>query len=92
MLGRGDRDRDFDLPRGPASRDREEGAGGFERRERFGGPRHERFAPRAPVELPTQPPFTAHIANLSFEANEDDLADFFHQMKVNRYKITLTAK
>lgn len=69
--------RDMDLPSGPAR-----GGDRFERRERFTSPRPERFAPRAPVELPTEPPFTAHIANLSFDANEDDLADFFGQMKV----------
>ncbi|KAI9488317.1 hypothetical protein BDB00DRAFT_791961 [Zychaea mexicana] len=82
---RGDRfarDRGFDLPRGPAG-----GDGGFERRDRFSAPRPDRFAPRAPVELPTEPPFTAHIANLSFEANEDDLADFFGQMKIASIRI-----
>ncbi|KAI8147302.1 hypothetical protein BJV82DRAFT_595032 [Fennellomyces sp. T-0311] len=78
----GGRDRDFDLPRGPA-RDH----GGFERRDRFAAPRQDRYAPRAPVELPTEPPFTAHIANLSFDANEDDLADFFGQMKIASIRI-----
>ncbi|CDS03401.1 hypothetical protein LRAMOSA00803 [Lichtheimia ramosa] len=73
--------RDMDLPSGPARGER------FERRERFTSPRPERFAPRAPVELPTEPPFTAHIANLSFDANEDDLADFFGQMKIANIRI-----
>lgn len=68
IIGRGD-----DLPRGPA---RDEGR--FERRP----PPPSRFTQRAPVDLPTQPPFTAHIANLSFDANEDDLADFFRGLKV----------
>ncbi|KAJ2962510.1 hypothetical protein NQZ79_g2372 [Umbelopsis isabellina] len=52
------------------------------------GPRRDddrpRFASRPPAELPTEPPFTAHIANLSFDAVEDDLADFFKDMKVDR--------
>ncbi|KAG2218588.1 hypothetical protein INT45_013642 [Circinella minor] len=80
------RDRgDFDLPRGPARGGEREG--GFERRDRFSAPRPDRFAARAPVELPTEPPFTAHIANLSFDANEDDLADFFGQMKIANIRI-----
>jgi translation initiation factor 4B len=41
-----------------------------------------RYASRPPAELPTEPPFTAHIANLSFDATEEDLADFFKDMKV----------
>ncbi|KAG2172264.1 hypothetical protein INT43_004805 [Umbelopsis isabellina] len=49
------------------------------------GPRRDddrpRFASRPPADLPTEPPFTAHIANLSFDAVEDDLADFFKDMK-----------
>jgi hypothetical protein len=52
-----------------------------------GGPRRDddrpRYASRPPAELPTEPPFTAHIANLSFDAVEEDLADFFKDMKVN---------
>ncbi|ORY98094.1 hypothetical protein BCR43DRAFT_490865 [Syncephalastrum racemosum] len=75
-----DRERDFDRGR---SGDR----GGFERRDRFTSPRSERFAPRAPVELPTEPPFTCHVANLSFDANEDDLADFFAQTKIANIRI-----
>lgn len=51
-----------------------------------GGPRRDddrpRYASRPPAELPTEPPFTAHIANLSFDAVEEDLADFFKDMKV----------
>ncbi|KAI9268029.1 hypothetical protein BDA99DRAFT_504673 [Phascolomyces articulosus] len=82
------RDRDFELPRGPArGGDRGGSEGGFERRERFSAPRPDRFTARAPVELPTEPPFTAHIANLSFDANEDDLADFFGQMKIANIRI-----
>lgn len=41
-----------------------------------------RYASRPPAELPTEPPFTAHIANLSFDATEEDLADFFKDTKV----------
>ena len=76
--------------------DRREGGGGFERREggferreggferREGG--YER-SPRAPVDLPTQPPYTAHIANLSFESTEDDLSDLFSNLKINKIRL-----
>ncbi|GAA5808440.1 hypothetical protein MFLAVUS_001831 [Mucor flavus] len=65
---------------------REGGFGGGERRE--GGFERERsFAPRAPVELPTQPPYTAHIANLSFDSSEDDLTDLFAGLSVNKMRL-----
>ncbi|KAI8093041.1 uncharacterized protein BX664DRAFT_384525 [Halteromyces radiatus] len=61
--------------------------GGF--REREGGfrERERSFPPRAPAVLPTDPPFTAHIANLSFDVTEDDLADFFSNMKIVHLRI-----
>ncbi|KAG0176997.1 hypothetical protein DFQ28_007265 [Apophysomyces sp. BC1034] len=78
-----DRDNDFEpLPRGPA-RDRD--GGHFENQDRFGS--RDRFASRAPVELPTEPPFTAHVANLSFDATEDDLASLFAPMNVVSIRI-----
>lgn len=49
---------------------------GYESRERS-------FTPRGPVELPTEPPFTVHVASLSFDAIEDDLASLFNGLKVN---------
>ncbi|CAO3689283.1 unnamed protein product [Umbelopsis ramanniana] len=56
-----------------------------------GGPRRDddrpRYASRPPAELPTEPPFTAHIANLSFDAVEDDLADFFKDMKIANIRV-----
>jgi translation initiation factor 4B len=76
----GDRDRG---DRGSFSDRGGRGGGGFgrfnDRSERGGFEPRER---RPPAELPTQPPFTAHIANLSFDSNEDDLADIFSNMKV----------
>jgi len=56
-----------------------------ENRENFNGrPRgeHQNYRrnerpPREPVPLPTQPPFTAFIGNLSFEVREDNLFNFF---------------
>ncbi|KAI9028984.1 hypothetical protein CLU79DRAFT_696544, partial [Phycomyces nitens] len=55
--------------------------------DRFSSSRPGGFTPRAPVELPTVPPFTAHIANLSFEAGEDDLSDFFGKLKISNIRI-----
>ncbi|KAI8331349.1 hypothetical protein BC941DRAFT_438930 [Chlamydoabsidia padenii] len=86
-----------DLPRGPARNngdrygdreDRHQGGfrdGGF--REQRGGDRERSFPPRGPVVLPTEPPFTAHIANLSFDVNDDDLVEFFSGLKVNHFRI-----
>lgn len=76
--------------------DRREGGFGGDRREGgFGGDRREggfeqrerSFAPRAPVELPTQPPYTAHIANLSFDSSEDDLTDLFAGLAVSKMRL-----
>ncbi|KAH8553651.1 hypothetical protein BGW37DRAFT_518592 [Umbelopsis sp. PMI_123] len=56
------------------------------------GPRRDedsrpRYSSRPPAELPTEPPFTAHIANLSFDAVEEDLADFFKDMKIANIRV-----
>ncbi|KAF9162998.1 hypothetical protein DFQ26_003059 [Actinomortierella ambigua] len=50
------------------------GAGGFERRDRE---RDEPRFSRAPVDLPTRPPYTAHIGNLPFDVAEADIEEFF---------------
>ncbi|KAL1916767.1 uncharacterized protein VTP21DRAFT_5471 [Calcarisporiella thermophila] len=64
--GFGDRERD----RGFDRHDRRDDDR-FERRERH--PRGE----RAPVALPTKPPFTAHIGNLPLDVTDEDVAEFF---------------
>ncbi|EKV16145.1 Translation initiation factor 4B [Penicillium digitatum Pd1] len=46
------------------------GSGGFER-ERGG------YAVREPLDLPTQPPYTCHVGNLSFESTDADISEFF---------------
>ncbi|ORE04960.1 RNA-binding domain-containing protein [Rhizopus microsporus var. microsporus] len=71
-------DKGFGGPRGFGGR-----RGSVERHERRGFEQRERqFTPRAPVELPTKPPYTAHIASLSFDATEDDLAGLFADLKI----------
>lgn len=33
--------------------------------------------------VPTQPPFTAFVGNLSYDVNEESLASFFNTLKVS---------
>jgi translation initiation factor 4B len=40
-------------------------------------------APRAEVPMPTAPPYTAYIGNLTFETVELDIEEFFHGMPVS---------
>lgn len=37
--------------------------------------------------LPTAPPFTAHLANLSFDATQEDIGDFFRDCQVTNVRI-----
>ncbi|KAI7864685.1 hypothetical protein BDF14DRAFT_1832697 [Spinellus fusiger] len=77
-----DRERDFE------SSHRGGGEGGDRFGSRFGNDRGASgYTPRAPVALPTSAPFTAHIANLSFDASEDDLSNFFGKMKIANIRI-----
>lgn len=39
--------------------------------------REPRYPPRAPVDLPTRPPFTLHLGNLAFDISEREIEDFF---------------
>ncbi|KAJ5239272.1 hypothetical protein N7468_003891 [Penicillium chermesinum] len=55
--------------------------GGFERETRGG------YAVREPLDLPTEPPFTAHVGNLSFEATADDISDLFAGCGVTNVRI-----
>lgn len=40
-------------------------------------------APRTEVPMPTAPPYTAYIGNLTFETVELDIEEFFHGMPVS---------
>ena len=46
-------------------------------------PRESRFSPRTPQELPTSPPYTAHLGNLPFDLTEEQVKKFFFESKVN---------
>ncbi|KAL4889498.1 translation initiation factor 4B [Aspergillus ambiguus] len=45
------------------------------------------FAMREPLPLPTEPPFTAHVGNLSFDATSADISDLFADCGVTNVRI-----
>lgn len=45
------------------------------------------YAVREPIALPTEPPYTAHVGNLSFEATADDISDLFAGCGVTNVRI-----
>ncbi|RMZ87922.1 hypothetical protein DV736_g4851, partial [Chaetothyriales sp. CBS 134916] len=49
--------------------------------------RRDTFTPREQLPLPTQPPFTAHLANLSFDATNADIEQFFQDCSVTNVRI-----
>ncbi|KAK4924004.1 Eukaryotic translation initiation factor 4B, partial [Elasticomyces elasticus] len=52
--------------------------GGYERRE---------YSVREQLPLPSAPPYTAHLANLSFEVSHGDVQDFFQGCEVTNVRI-----
>ncbi|PYI21050.1 translation initiation factor 4B [Aspergillus violaceofuscus CBS 115571] len=54
---------------------------GFGERERGG------YAVREPLPLPTQPPYTAHVGNLSFDAASADISDLFAECGVTNVRV-----
>ncbi|KAL1637048.1 Eukaryotic translation initiation factor 4B [Diplodia intermedia] len=56
--------------------------GGFER-----GPDRGGFATREELPLPSKPPYTAHLGNLSFDATEGDIQDFFMDCDVTSVRV-----
>ncbi|KAJ7650594.1 hypothetical protein FB45DRAFT_986533 [Roridomyces roridus] len=80
------------LPSAPAVRSEEEQARGndrYGRRDDFLSTRPDRVQgpPREDLPLPTQPPYTAFIGNLSFDLTESELQDFFASSKTKSIKI-----
>lgn len=45
------------------------------------------YPPREELPLPTKPPFIAFVGNLSFDAYEDTIAEFFAPIAVKEVKI-----
>jgi translation initiation factor 4B len=46
-----------------------------------------RFSDREPLPLPTKPPFTAHLGNLTYETTTSDIEDFFKDCQVTNVRI-----
>ncbi|KAF9299736.1 hypothetical protein BGZ74_008688 [Mortierella antarctica] len=53
----------------------------------FGDREEPRFQPRAPVDLPTRPPYTIHLGNLPFDATESDIQGFFMASQITSIRI-----
>jgi translation initiation factor 4B len=49
--------------------------------------RRDGYPPREQLPLPTQPPYTAHIGNMSFDATQGDVSDFFRDCEVTNVRI-----
>lgn len=47
----------------------------------------EGFSRRPDLPLPTKPPFTAHVGNLAFDANEDDISNYFAQCDISNVRL-----
>jgi translation initiation factor 4B len=45
------------------------------------------YAVREQLPLPSKPPYTAHLGNLSFDATEGDITDFFADCAVTNVRI-----
>ena len=50
----------------------------------------DRFPPREDLPLPTQPPYTAFVGNLSFDLTDHEFEGFFADCKVRRVSPCLT--
>lgn len=78
------------LPSAPAPKSEEEGLRDrFNRRDDFLSGRSERASgpPREDLPLPTSPPFTAFIGNLTFDLTEKELEEFFGSDNTKSVKI-----
>ncbi len=49
--------------------------------------RRDGYYVREELPLPSQPPYTAHLANLSFDATQDDINEFFKDCQVTNVRI-----
>ncbi|KAI6092506.1 hypothetical protein F4821DRAFT_253956 [Hypoxylon rubiginosum] len=43
--------------------------------------------PSGPAQLPTKPPYTAHLGNLSYEATQESVTDFFQDCDITSVRI-----
>ncbi|KAL9071892.1 MAG: hypothetical protein Q9157_005318 [Trypethelium eluteriae] len=61
--------------------------GGFGERDRGGFGDRGGFQPRERLPLPSKPPYTAHLGNLSYDSTEGDIQDFFTGCAVSSVRI-----
>ncbi|KAI0180241.1 hypothetical protein GGR52DRAFT_234487 [Hypoxylon sp. FL1284] len=45
------------------------------------------YSTQAPAQLPTKPPYTAHLGNLSYEATQESVTDFFLDCEITSVRI-----
>ncbi|KAF2468964.1 uncharacterized protein BDR25DRAFT_54446 [Lindgomyces ingoldianus] len=62
-------------------------AGGFGADRGFATTSDRGYAMREVLPLPSKPPYTAHLGNLSFDATEGDITDFFSGCEVTNVRI-----
>ncbi|KAI1457170.1 hypothetical protein F4805DRAFT_458122 [Annulohypoxylon moriforme] len=58
------------------------GSGGGDR-----GYARDSYASQAPAQLPTKPPYTAHLGNLSYEATNESVTEFFEGCDITSVRI-----
>lgn len=46
-----------------------------------------RYAEREQLPMPTKPPFTAHLGNLTYEVRDEEIKDFFSGCEVTNVRI-----
>lgn len=49
--------------------------------------RRDGYPPREQLPLPTEPPYTAHLGNMSFDTTEAEVSDFFKDCQVTKVRI-----
>jgi RNA recognition motif-containing protein len=49
--------------------------------------RRDGYPPREQLPLPTEPPYTAHLGNMSFDTTEGEVSDFFKDCQVTKVRI-----
>ncbi|ORY15273.1 hypothetical protein BCR34DRAFT_478109 [Clohesyomyces aquaticus] len=62
-------------------------AGGFGADRGYASTADRGYAMREVLPLPSKPPYTAHLGNLSFDATEGDISDFFSGCEVTNVRI-----
>ncbi|KAI0446083.1 hypothetical protein F4803DRAFT_78445 [Xylaria telfairii] len=74
-------------PLPPSTVDRKAGYSGYSN---YGSSSNDRaYPPRDsfPTQLPTKPPYTAHLGNLSYEATSESVTDFFSDCEITSVRI-----